>query len=373
MKKIIVFFPQNKNQEENFVELANELISLHKEINIDDFLFILVPDAFGENYSSANNFRKLVINWSTERPIYLLGYIKRFTNLIANRKKLKKLKWLKGNILIIGNDGVLQRYLINRIGFEKIFIICDTIIFPIKEKLKFYIPIFQFLSKLKISHYFPGLTFHTPNDGIFVSNNNNKKILEKQSIKNFIYVCDMPLHAKNRETFYNIRKLRKKTEKISVLYVTSAFKWHKLYFEDKLQRKDLMDLCFFSEKNKDLRVRVRIHPREQLSNYSYLKTKCKDLEISGKNGLTEDLAWSDIVITATSSVAYEAQQLGILTFIYRKNFGSVQPTSIFSNGYNIIDRIDDILIKPDNKNSSRQENHIKCPSISSLFYHLIRE
>jgi hypothetical protein len=336
IRKKLIFVPQNENQRVNFIELANEMID-RGFIDADNIIFVTIQKAFYDVILKyIIEFKEIKLDWQSTKPIYRMELLERLKNIMLNIRRLRNLTILKGNILIVGNDGAIQRYLNHFFNPSRLYIVCDTIIGPQSKKYILYKIVFDIASKLKLSHYFPGLSFHTKNDGIFICNQNSKNLLLDRGVLSPIYVSKMPIHNKNKRKFQE-RKSLKSSNKINILYVTGAYIWHRKSFEDCCQMQDVGDLASYFGRKSECHVKIRIHPREDVAGYAWVEKKFPNISISYKTPLIDDFLWCDKLLTAASSVAHESNQLGIDTYIYRKNFGNLPKSSTYKNGYHVID------------------------------------
>jgi len=348
IEKKIIFFPQSYNQKINFLELAGDLTQ-RKFVASENIKFLSVQDAFyDETPEPITGYEEIKVDWVANKSIYRMGLIERLCNIVKNIKSLRCLSFLDDNILVVGNDGSIQRYLNNYFRLHKFYIVCDTVIGPQKKIYIAYKRIFDFSSKLKVSHFFPGLGFHTQNSGIFVCNENSMSLLKDRGVSSPIYVAEMPVHRKNAKEFELLKSSRTSNGN-NVLYITSAYVWHRKLEEDIYQRLDIEDLISHFGNDTSWKVKIRIHPREELANYAWIEKKCSNISISHSVPLVEDLLWCDKLITAMSSVGYESRELGINTYIYRKNFGQLPKSSIYNNGFNIINSLKDLSIDKQSK------------------------
>lgn len=348
IEKKIIFFPQSDNQKINFLELADDLTQ-RKFIASTNIKFLSVQGAFfDETLESITRYEEIKVDWIANKSIYRMGLIERLFNIIKNLKSLRCLSFLDDNILVVGNDGTIQRYLNNYFQLHKFYIVCDTVIGPQKKKYIAYKRVFDLASKLKISHFLPGLSFHTQNSGVFVCNQNSMLLLKDRGVSSPIYVAEMPVHRKNAKEF-ELLKSSRSSDGNNVLYITSAYIWHRKLEEDTYQRLDIEDLISHFGNNTSWKVKIRIHPREEIADYAWIEKKCSNISISHSTPLVDDLLWCDKLITAMSSVAYESKELGINTYIYRKNFGQLPKSSSYNNGFNIINSLNDLYVDKQSK------------------------
>ena len=104
------------------------------------------------------------------------------------------------------------------------------------------------------------------------------------------------------------------------MYATTAFAWHGLHRYAQKEEEAIRGLINFKEKL-NFNLRIRVHPRGDAKNLNegVFKTYVKN------NTLYEDLFWADVILSAGSSISYEA-------LLYNKQAGILFPSS-----YNITD------------------------------------
>jgi len=335
----ILFLPQNANQEENFILLANNLVK-KKLIQKNNIVFIVVLNAFGSSAHSEHKYEIIQVQWESQEPIYKMKYIQRLINIINNQNKINKCIDITDNILVIGNDGAIQRLLINRFKTFKTFIVADTYISASINRGKLLRWIFQLFTMIKLSHLVPGVSYLSKSDAIFVSENYYKKLLMLHQKRSPVYNVEMPIHRNNFKEFISKKESLPKINSKKIIYITSAFKWHRMYKEHKYQQDDIRDII--NHFDNSVTIKIRIHPRETFNDYKWIENMgLNNIQTTYNNDLITDLAWCDLLVTSMSSVGVEANNLGIPIYIYVNNFGiSYIKGSIFEDGYRIIDSLD---------------------------------
>jgi hypothetical protein len=352
--KRIYFLPQNSNQEENFIYLSDSLIK-NKLVDFNKIYFLHIINGFGYKSQFKNKYSTINLNWESQKSIYLMNYTERFFNILKNLKITKKCKDIRNHILIIGNDGAIQRLIINKVKPSKSFIVTDTLISNSIFRGKLIKWLFQFSNYFSLSHLVPGVSYLTAVDAIFVAEPYYKNIIKTYYKNLLVYNVNMPIHLNNRKKYYELKKIQN-DKNINIIYITSAYKWHRLFEDHLCQQQDIRDLIRNYGADKEIFLRFRIHPREDKLDYDWLKDlKIDNIDISTENTLVDDLSWCNKLVTTISSVGVEARRLGIPTYIYIKNFGrNYIKNSIFENGFNIIDDINSLT----NNSDYKLENNI---------------
>ena len=93
----------------------------------------------------------------------------------------------------------------------------------------------------------------------------------------------------------------------NVLYLTTAAKYHN-YIKLQSWHDDEMKILNKTIMNSSYNYRIRVHPRDDLKNYS----EFSEFNITSgiKKSLKEDIGWSDIVVTIPSSTVFEVNKYG---------------------------------------------------------------
>ncbi|BDV43443.1 hypothetical protein GURASL_23660 [Geotalea uraniireducens] len=328
----IVFVVQNETHLRNFQAIIDDLIL--KGVPRDIIKYISLDSVTGQ--SVCNNVSNVdVIGLPIKHPInfYLSGKIRRMLWLIYNYKFIAALgKNIK--VLVMGNDGAIQRILLRRVKCQNGFsiLLLDGLLFPwqfsfsiksISRYLKKYL--FVLGELLNVDWLLPSHVGHSSVDQIYVMDDYVKKVLTAQVNKE-IQTIILPRIRSLVSEYCQCRE----HSGFNVLYITSAFIWHGEVDLAKKQWMDIVDLSEYAYNHPDVNFRIRVHPRE--SQDEYLKFAYPpNVNLSFKeNLLLDDLSWATVVVTSVSTVAYEAKQLNLPVLIYTKNIDLAR-NSIFSD------------------------------------------
>jgi len=135
-------------------------------------------------------------------------------------------------------------------------------------------------------------------------------------------------------------------DSLNVLYATGSYKWHGLGAEAQLQDSDLADLVAFARCHPEVAVRIRVHPREDASEYRR-RSWPDNLEFSNasRRSPLEDVAWSSVLVTARSTMALEAQLVGVPVIIYTANFAPPDRRSVLGSDpyFHCSDSLEELL------------------------------
>lgn len=331
--RMIHFVIQNETHALNFEILADELVKLgvpKERVKATSFdrVFHLSTQSDGlPNHKPSG----LCLDVS----FYRLASIDRLRWLSSVQDDLRTL--VEGdNVIVFGSDGAIQRCMANavrRAGGDAVLLF-DGLLHPWPDDLVTQVKmglrrdLLRVASTLGLGHLVPGVTGHGPIDYMFVMHSTVKDILREQGRRGPIEVIKLPRMQAYQE---EIKRIRGEVPPVNqLLYVTGAFKWHSLKEEHENQKQDLEDLAQFAIDHPEWTVRIRIHPREKEEEYRN-RSWPVNVELStGRTPVVHDLAWSSVVVTAFSTMAVEADLVGIPVMIYRRNFRQPSKSSIFS-------------------------------------------
>ncbi len=346
---MITFIVQNETHALNFEPIIQELLSLgvpNKHLQT-----IHLDKIYGlSTYDLISVPNKKIIELDIPHPYYRLNPFKRFLWMFKAKNHLRE-HVKDTQVLIFGSDGGVQRLLANFVRSQggKIILLVDGLLHPWPENRKrkhiLKRDINNLLCRFSLNHFFPADIGHSNLDFIYVMHTVIKDILLDQGVETPISVVTLPRYEKYTREYHNLREPKFKTNTNKCLYATSAFKWHGLYTKAQQQQQDIADLVCFSKKNPNWEIRVRIHPREILSDYISQDWPC-NMELStGASPVQQDLAWASVVITSYSTIAYEAELVGIPVLIYTKNFGPPHRKSFFAKNpyFYQSDNLEDII------------------------------
>lgn len=318
----ITFVVQNETHAQNFALVIDELLQLgvpKQRINC-----ISLDKVTG--LGAARHLREVeVLDLPVRHDInfYLSSGIRRLIWLLRHYRAIRSLAG-DTRVVVMGNDGAIQRILLDGVRRNKgrSILVLDGLLFPWASKLSLDFlksrakkHLFSAASRLGVSWLSPSHVGHSPLDEIFVMDSYVKEVLEAQ-IRREVKVVTLPRIA----ALYAGAQAKQRSGAMNVLYVSSAFLWHAREDLDRKQWKDLRDINAYAAAHPDFRFRIRVHPREPRERYLEYPWG-GNVELTFKETpLIDDLIWSAVVVTAMSTVAYEAKQLGLPVLIYTGNF-----------------------------------------------------
>lgn len=262
---------------------------------------------------------------------YYSSGIKRSIWLLRHFWAIRRLVW-DTQVVVLGNDGAIQRILLEKVRKRngRSMLVLDGLLFQwatglsldfLKARVKKYL--FSAASAVGVNWLFPSHVGHSPIDEIYVMDDYVKKVLEAQ-IGREVKVVTLPRIA----ALYAGAQSRQKCRGANILYVSSAFLWHAREDLDRCQWKDVKDINTYAAAHPETHFRIRVHPREHRKHYlDYSWAKNVELTFR-ETPLLDDMMWATVVVTAMSTVAYEAKQLGLPVMIYTRNF-NLLPESLF--------------------------------------------
>lgn len=332
---MITFIVQNETHALNFAPIIRRLL----EMNIpEEYLCTIHLDhIFGlstRNIITVPNQKTLAIPISS--PYYHLKGFERLRWLLVNRHLLVQ-SVSDTTLLIIGSDGAIQRLMANAVRAKggKVIMLYDGLLHPWPSTLRgrFAYDVKRRINRsaaaLNLNHLVPSDIGHSRLDLIYVMNTTVKEILLDQKVSTPIQVISLPRFDAYITQFEQLCT-RDGAVRKHCLYATGSYKWHSQFKEHAQQLRDLDDLQHFAAHHPDWQIRIRIHPREVKAEYTD-RSWPNNIELSDSNRwVVEDLAWASVLITARSTVAVEAEIVGVPVMIYTRNFGCPRPNSYFA-------------------------------------------
>ncbi|WP_272674282.1 MULTISPECIES: hypothetical protein [unclassified Providencia] len=253
---------------------------------------------------------------------FKLPPLERLLFVLKNRKKIKKeLSTFKFKSVIIGNDGALQKLIIESLPDKKIcidmwldglislnsskylntFKIINSKLFEYLN-LAFFVPsVIGFYKKIRI--------LYVMHDSVLSEYKKFGLLINTNKIKPITF----PRH---KELLQKIKKLN--SDRIIVLYLTSAWEFHGKTAEQQIQREQILDLINLFKDKKAISFRIRVHPRDSDDIYSN-----SDVSqwLSDSSNFEDDIINSHFVISARSTGLLEAEMISKKVIIYNKGFG----------------------------------------------------
>lgn len=330
-KGCITFVVQNETHAQNFAPVIDELLKHgvpRQKINcisldtvtgltaselIGNVEVLDLPISYGINFYHSSGFK---------RSLWLLRHFRAIRRLVRDTQ-----------VVVLGNDGAIQRILLEKVRKRngRSMLVLDGLLFPwatglsldfLKARAKKYL--FSAASAVGVNWLFPSHVGHSPLDEIYVMDDYVKGVLEAQ-IGREVKVVTLPRIA----ALYAGAQSQQRCHGANILYVSSAFLWHAREDLDRCQWKDVKDINAYAVAHPETHFRIRVHPREHREHYlDYSWAKNVELTFR-ETPLIDDMMWSAVVVTAMSTVAYEAKQLGLPVMIYTRNF-TLSPKSLFS-------------------------------------------
>ena len=343
---MITFVIQNETHALNFAPIIEAL----QDVGIDSekLQMLHLDEIYGlSTYDLLSVPNQKMVELSIPKPYYHLSGIKRFLWLWQTRRKLET--YIKDtNVLVFGSDGGIQRLMANAVRKNKgkVILLLDGLLYPWSddEKQKYIVKknINKFFVKFNLNHFVPADIGHSNLDHIYVMHSSVKDILIDQGVKTPIDVITLPRFDSILQDYQDAAKNKQRNH---CLYVTGAFKWHGLHKEARQQQQDLTDLIRFAECHSDWEIRIRVHPRESIEDYTNIHFPPNVVLSMGTTPVQQDLGWASIMVTGRSTMAYEAELVGVPVLIYTKNFSHPHKNSFFHNNpyFLISDDLEDML------------------------------
>lgn len=321
----ILFFPQNRTHIDNMLPIAKKLAMKGYDVVFFDSSLIYNQDIYDQNFQ----FKIIKLSLRLNKAFAFLSFYEKIKFIRKYKKELENNNFEAFDSFVYGNDGALQRVFIAKYKSKKHYLILDGIVsdysFSVinifkysKDKLFDAIDYIRRSVKKKLNIVFAYLpyNYYFPSDvgcsrltKIFVLSEYVADFIRSQILRNTqIIVSGMP-----RYQFLIENELKTTIKDIKILYVTQGYTWHNEYENDSLQHETIKKLIHNLEKSKlfsNFRITIRIHPRDNIRNYSYLKLypwiiledKSVDIYHSIKN--------NDVVIGVNSTVLLEAMSIG---------------------------------------------------------------
>lgn len=311
-----LYIIQNDTHYKNFVFLASE----------GDF-FINISRFTGQhiNYNSLYEKNVIEIDLSlNDESFYLLNPFQKISFCNIFKKEIKnKFKNKKINKIIIGNDGALQKIIIECVSKNNKEIVVDMwldgLISLRNSRLMNSIKLFTsyVAEKIRFSYFFPSVIgTYGRIDSLFVMDDSVINEFNCLLIKSKIKRIEKVVFPRHKELMLMASVSHSDSVKYRVLYLTSAwaFHGHNKWQQHQFQQVEKLIAYFKNKKNIDFKVRV--HPRDLKNNYNKLDCRI----FSESPSFEEDIINSDFIISARSTGLFEAEMIGKKAIIYDEYF-----------------------------------------------------
>jgi len=325
---LITLCPENSQELDDFIKILNSLARKQKiKVKIIS-LAKLYRDNLFNNLLNQIQFPYEILEvqpiFKEKTPFPYLHPIKKILTVILNKEKIHNFI-SNSDIFLVGIQSVFQRllYCISKakgktISFHR------AILFPIFSKTSrgagTINKIFKKILKLLRIEY-----IISPKSGIgyadyyFVLGENNKKYLELHGIPSErIFITGSPTY----DEVGNFKKLNKRNNLggkiINLYYITSAFEWIGDEKGESRQRRKIKEIIKLCQTNSNIKLTIRVHPREPTKKYQNLERKYPFLKIDYYKSinLLRDLSKYDIICGGLSNVLFEAMLIDKLVIFY---------------------------------------------------------
>lgn len=332
---MITFVIQNETHAHNFAPIIELL--LEYDIKSDQINTIHLDGLTGLNTASLLSAQKKdILPIFSKTPFYRLKSLSRIIFLLRNSSLIKN-SVLNTNVLVVGNDGAIQRLMSRTVRKNggRTLLLLDGLLHPwprqgisrLKKILKRNI--LKLCASLGLDHLAPSDVAHSRLDHIFVMNKYVENLLRDQGIVSRSDVISLPRFANYINDYFLLRN-NETQSRFRILYVTGAFLWHNELELDKCQQEDINDITEFASLNPNVDIRIRIHPREEKERYSNRVWPSNVTLTDASQSPLQDIAWASVLLTARSTMALEAQIVGLPVVLYTRNFPLPGPDSFFS-------------------------------------------
>lgn len=349
----VCFVAQNETHAESFVHVVESLLSygVHEEsvecIALDNVTGLAVEQII------PSRFRKEIpVKYAVE--FYRRNSVIRAVWLLINRHAIRR-AMKDVSLLVFGNDGAIQRLMAQavRANGGVVLLVIDGLIQPWPTSgvrrwgARAKRMLFTLAERLGASAFVPSHVGHSSVDHIYVMDGSVEKALRGQGVLTPISVVRLPrlkaveIGSEAAEDFgggsYNL------------LYVTGAYAWHGLRLEERMQIADVQAFLDFARQHDECSFRVRIHPREKMDGYSCLNLPANVTLTCSELPPLQDLQWATCVVTARSTMAFEAKMMGKPVCIFTKNFPVPEQGSVFADDpyYLLTDNLEDLFKRRD--------------------------
>tara|TARA_B100000795_G_scaffold199800_1_gene153648 strand:+ start:597 stop:1745 length:1149 start_codon:yes stop_codon:yes gene_type:complete len=305
--------------------VAIRLSNLGYKVLFIDASEIYLQDIFVLNFQ----FERHVINGVNVKAFAYLSFFDKVKVLKKFKESVKDVDSECLNSFIYGNDGALQRVLIDKYKSRNHFLILDGIIsdysFSFVNIIRYsnnkFFDVKDFVRRICkkalnfIFAYLP-YNYYLPSDvgcsrltKVFVISDYVSRHIKSQILRDTqVIVSGMP-----RYEFLKDYNSMISEDKIKIIYITQGYIWHKEYENDKFQHETINKLILNLEKNKlesKYQLTVRVHPRDNLDSYNYLSEKKWIILEDMSTDIYCSINANDIVLGVNSTVLLEAMAIG---------------------------------------------------------------
>ena len=330
-----LFFPQNETHINNMVPVAEILQNTGIEI-----VFLDTRNIYKQNLEFDPRFSldAMELDFCLEKSFYRMSAKDRVIFIALHKNKIMHLAD-QFDFFIFGNDGALQRIMINyaKKAKKSTFIILDgiityysynfldiiqnkpnnllrSILVLVKNFIKHSISDIAKQLPLNCNCYLPSHVGSTKVDAVFVIGEHSRLALEKTCSQRESYAYGLPQMSRLFKSNYN--RATHNTDNpsgIRMLFLPGAYKWHGLFDLGEAQHKDIALLCDVinkyntDQKNEHYKIQlfIKLHPREERQDYD-LYSSCDFIEIVENGNLDDIILDSDVIFSHLSTTIIES-------------------------------------------------------------------
>jgi hypothetical protein len=350
--KKVLFFPQNKTHIDNMLPVAKQLVGRGYDIFFLDASLVYNQYIYEKDFK----FNKIELSLRLEKTFAFLSFLEKIQFIKRYKIELLDYNFEAFDSFIYGNDGALQRVLIDKYKSKKHFLILDGIIsdysfsfidiirysnnkfFDIKDSIRrrFKKILNMVFAYLPYNYYLPSDVGCSNLTKVFVISDYVSRHVRSQILRDTqVIVSGMPRYKFLKDCNSSIAG-----EKLKILYITQGYAWHNEYENDRLQHETIKKLIANFEANKlDLKYQltVRVHPRDEVGRYDYISRKTwVTLEDKSTNIYTS-INNNNIVLGVNSTVLLEAMSIGkkVIFLFFNNQFWRFKRSFI---NHNIFDK-----------------------------------
>jgi len=323
--KKALFFPQNKTHIDNMLPVAKQLVGKGYDIFFLDASLVYNQYIYEKDFK----FNKIDLSLRLDKAFAFLSFFEKIQFIKRYKIELLDYNFETFDSFIYGNDGALQRVLIDKYKSKKHFLILDGIIsdysFSFVNIIRYsnnkFFDIKDFIRRrckkiLNLVFAYLPYNYYLPSDvgcshltKVFVISDYVSRHIRSQVLRDTqVIVSGMPRYKFLKDCNSMIAE-----EKIKILYITQGYIWHNEYENDRLQHETIKKLIQNLEKNKldfKYQLTVRVHPRDNIGSYNYLYKKKWIILEDMSTDIYTSINDNDIVLGVNSTVLLEAMAIG---------------------------------------------------------------
>lgn len=337
MKKVL-FFPQNDSHIPNMQPISEWLLSHGYEVTYLD-----ASKIYHQRLLIDSKYRTIIPSLSLEHSFYQLPNWERLKCVHRFSREVSDSLVSEYDILVIGNDGALQRVLINRFRKQKrkIVLLLDGMISDYSfsfydiwhcssalmqdildlSKIKLMRFFIRQCAKSMFSPYLPGLIGISPVSDIFVIGSHSKEVIQRVNLQAHVYDWGLPRFSQ----VSNEEGSSLAISPLKICYFPSAYKWHGLFEKDKAQHQDIRLCCDIiqqinQKEHLNLQFLIKMHPRESVEDYYDYMNQYDFVCVESDLSVQDCFASCSLFLSNLSTVIVEGLMVGIPVYSLMLHF-----------------------------------------------------